>query len=330
MITVSGIKVDQSMLTGESEPVALRNKMTSENYLESKNMTFCGGCVVDGSGVGLVVATGNKTVMGSLAMHAAKDTKKETYLAKEIRRSIFIIASLCIITALACFIAFVAWLRVKHVGFISWSGIVGIILGLMIAFLPEGVPLCVMATLFIVAKRMARANVLVKDLTIIETLGSINMIASDKTGTLTQNKMSVVEIVLSNHAVYQAPGGFHKAFKTHPTLFHEFVQLSTHCNGFVEGPVGDLMQKLSFHLVAVYPLTYCMLTYCLLVFLLAELPSILPTRSMEGLQSIEPSLEAPLTPPSSDSSLTTLTMLMRNAPTCHRSFRSPSTARTST
>lgn len=67
MISVAGIRVDQSILTGEAEPVALRLKSTSDNYLESKNITFCGACVVEGSGTGIVVATGNNTVMGSIA-----------------------------------------------------------------------------------------------------------------------------------------------------------------------------------------------------------------------------------------------------------------------
>lgn len=233
MLSVNGLKVDQSILTGESEPVSLRNKKTSDNYLETKNMTFCGGCCVDGSGTGIVVTTGNNTIMGSLAVHAAGDKKKDTYLQKQIRRAIIIIASLCAVTALACFITYVAWLRTGHKGFISWSGIVGICLGLMVAYLPEGLPLCTIVTLFVVAKRMARNNVLVKELTIIETLGSINMIASDKTGTLTQNKMSVVEIVLGNGELWSMPSGFNKASKKLPYLYENFVDLSTHCNGYV-------------------------------------------------------------------------------------------------
>lgn len=71
VISVHGLRVDQSILTGESEPVALRVKQTSENYLESKNITFCGASVVEGSGVGVVVATGGQTVMGSIALKYA-------------------------------------------------------------------------------------------------------------------------------------------------------------------------------------------------------------------------------------------------------------------
>lgn len=68
VVSVHGLRVDQSILTGESEPVALRTKQTSDNYLESKNITFCGASVVEGSGVGLVVATGSQTMMGSIAL----------------------------------------------------------------------------------------------------------------------------------------------------------------------------------------------------------------------------------------------------------------------
>ena len=135
MITTAGIRVDQSILTGESEPVALRIKPTSDNYLESKNITFCGASVVEGSGTGLVVSTGNQTVMGSIAakyvlshplihnlyfilftitLHsntpdastlpllfrdpprASKAKETSTYLAIEIRRLIIIIGILCV------------------------------------------------------------------------------------------------------------------------------------------------------------------------------------------------------------------------------------------
>lgn len=67
LMKVSGLKVDQSILTGESEPVTLRSKSTSPNYLETRNITFSGGSVVEGSGYGIVVSIGNSTMMGNLA-----------------------------------------------------------------------------------------------------------------------------------------------------------------------------------------------------------------------------------------------------------------------
>lgn len=82
MISVSSLRVDQSILTGEAEPVSLRTKQTSDSFLESRNITFCGSSVVEGSGIGIVIATGNNTVMGSIAakyeiqLHSSNDTKK--------------------------------------------------------------------------------------------------------------------------------------------------------------------------------------------------------------------------------------------------------------
>jgi sodium/potassium-transporting ATPase subunit alpha len=230
IISSAGLRVDQSILTGESEPVPLRTKCTSDNYLESKNITFCGASVVEGSGSGIVVATGNSTMMGSIAAKASKGKTKATYLSYEIRRLIIIIGCLCLFISASCFIAYVAWLQKKHKGFISWSGIVGICLGLMIGCFPVGLPLCVTATLLIVAKRMAKANVLVKDLTIIETLGSVNMIASDKTGTLTQNDMSVVEVLLGSSNVIASDAAFVRAFRDGSAQFEALLDVAVHCN----------------------------------------------------------------------------------------------------
>lgn len=135
--------------------------------------------------------------------------------------------------AVACFIAYVAWLRTDHKGFISWSGIVGICLGLLIGCFPVGLPLCVTCTLLIVTKRMAKANVLVKDMTIVETLGSVNMIASDKTGTLTQNKMSVVEILQGSRGVVSGDASFIKTWRENTDQFGALVDIALNCNAYV-------------------------------------------------------------------------------------------------
>lgn len=70
ILSANSLKVDQSMLTGESEPIKLTNKSTNIHYLETRNITFSGGTIVQGNGKGIVVSTGNQTIMGSLAFAA--------------------------------------------------------------------------------------------------------------------------------------------------------------------------------------------------------------------------------------------------------------------
>lgn len=157
---------------------------------------------------------------------------------------------------MACFVAYVAWLRTSHKGFISWSGIVGICLGLLIGCFPVGLPLCVTCTLLIVAKRMAKANVLVKDLTIIEALGSVNMIASDKTGTLTQNNMSVVEILQGTRGSVAGDASFVQAFRENTEQFSALVDIALNCNAYV---------KLSESMVPIHLLDWLLSTLSIMI-----------------------------------------------------------------
>jgi sodium/potassium-transporting ATPase subunit alpha len=81
------------------------------------------------------------------------------------------------------------------------SGIIIVVLALIVAFVPEGVPVAVAITLNIIARRMQRSNVLCKVLTTVETLGSVSVICSDKTGTLTENRMTVKTIAFAHHQI---------------------------------------------------------------------------------------------------------------------------------
>lgn len=80
--------------------------------------------------------------------------------------------------------------------FLNWAAIISNVISVIVAYIPEGLPISVTLTLTVVAKRMSKANVLVKSLPTVETLGAVDVIASDKTGTLTQNKMQVVRLYL--------------------------------------------------------------------------------------------------------------------------------------
>ncbi|KAJ2638411.1 hypothetical protein GGF44_002801, partial [Coemansia sp. RSA 1694] len=186
------LRFDRSMLTGESDAVVATVNFTDENYLETRNIAVMGTHVTQGSGIGVVVAIGDSTVMGRIAkMTTSKGTEK-TLLQIEITRFVVIVACLSLLIGTTLLVMWAAWLRKSYPTFLLLSDALVNSTGVIIAFVPEGLPICLTLTLTLIAKRMQRQNVLVKNLTTVETLGSVNVICSDKTGTLTQNRMTVV------------------------------------------------------------------------------------------------------------------------------------------
>merc|ERR1712013_263470 len=170
-----GFKVDNSSLTGESEPQLRTNEYTHENPLETKNLAFFSTNAVEGTCVGMVVNIGDNTVMGRIAGLASGLASDETPIAKEIAHFIHII------TGVAVFL--------------------GVSFGIIVANVPEGLLATVTVCLTLTAKRMASKNCLVKNLEAVETLGSTSTICSDKTGTLTQNRMTVAHMWFDNKIV---------------------------------------------------------------------------------------------------------------------------------
>ncbi|KAI9500200.1 hypothetical protein BX070DRAFT_196062 [Coemansia spiralis] len=186
------LRFDRSMLTGESDAVVATVAHTDGNYLETRNIAVMGSHVTQGSGTGVVVATGDSTVMGRIAKMTAKGNNEKTLLQLEIRRLIIVIATLSLVIGTILIVLWAVWLRRSFPTFLLLSDALVNSGGVIIAFVPEGMPICLTLTLTLIAKRMRRQNVLVKNLTTVETLGSVNVICSDKTGTLTQNRMTVV------------------------------------------------------------------------------------------------------------------------------------------
>ncbi|KAK9720816.1 hypothetical protein K7432_003880 [Basidiobolus ranarum] len=191
VISCSDLKFDKSVLTGESDPITATVDMTDENYLESKNIALMGTLITNGEGIGLVVSTGDQTVMGKVAKLSSNSGQSRTLLQIEISRFVKIIATLSLSTATFVMILWVAWLRTSYPSFLNLSTAMVNAIAVLVAFVPEGLPVALTLTLTLVARRMQQQKVLVKNLTTVETLGSVNVIASDKTGTLTQNRMFV-------------------------------------------------------------------------------------------------------------------------------------------
>merc|ERR1711994_354400 len=194
ILEAKGLKVDNSSLTGESEPQARSPENTHENPLETKNLAFFSTNAVEGTCTGIVVNIGDNTVMGRIAGLASGLETGDTPIAKEIAHFIHLITGVAVFLGVTFFI--IAFILGYH-----WLDAVIFLIGIIVANVPEGLLATVTVCLTLTAKRMASKNCLVKNLEAVETLGSTSTICSDKTGTLTQNRMTVAHMWFDNKIV---------------------------------------------------------------------------------------------------------------------------------
>ncbi|KAJ3357312.1 hypothetical protein GGF32_001106 [Allomyces javanicus] len=196
LVEVTGLKLDNSILTGEAIPIHATVESTDDQFFETHNIALMGTLVTEGAGLGVVVTTGDRTLMGQVAKLASSTRLPASILQKEIQRFVYIIATLCIVTATTCLVWYMTYLRNRYPTFLSLSAFLSTDMGVLVAYVPEGLPIAVTVVLTIVARRMLRQRVLVKNLSVVETLGCCSVICSDKTGTLTTNQMTVVDVAL--------------------------------------------------------------------------------------------------------------------------------------
>uniref|UniRef100_A0A674P1M9 Sodium/potassium-transporting ATPase subunit alpha n=1 Tax=Takifugu rubripes TaxID=31033 RepID=A0A674P1M9_TAKRU len=189
-------QVDNSSLTGESEPQTRSPEFTHDNPLETRNICFFSTNCVEGTARGIVIATGDQTVMGRIATLASELQVRRTPINIEIEHFIHII------TGVAVFLGVTFFILSLILGY-TWLEAVIFLIGIIVANVPEGLLATVTVCLTLTAKRMAKKNCLVKNLEAVETLGSTSTICSDKTGTLTQNRMTVAHMWFDNQ-IYEA------------------------------------------------------------------------------------------------------------------------------
>uniref|UniRef100_A0A669DNK1 Sodium/potassium-transporting ATPase subunit alpha n=1 Tax=Oreochromis niloticus TaxID=8128 RepID=A0A669DNK1_ORENI len=184
-------QVDNSSLTGESEPQSRSPDCTHDNPLETRNIAFFSTNCVEGTARGIVICTGDRTVMGRIATLTSGLETGKTPIAVEIEHFIHII------TGVAVFLGVTFFILAIILGY-TWLEAVIFLIGIIVANVPEGLLATVTVCLTLTAKRMAKKNCLVKNLEAVETLGSTSTICSDKTGTLTQNRMTVAHMWFDN------------------------------------------------------------------------------------------------------------------------------------
>lgn len=194
IIESHNLKIEESSLTGEAEPSLKEANIICKKDIplgDMKNMAFMASTVVNGTGKAIVTETGMETKVGQIANMIIEDEAPETPLQKKLGEVGKILGIACLAI---CIIIFIIGLIKKIEPIEMFMTAVG----LAVAAIPEGLPAIVTIMLSIGVTKMAKRNSIIRKLPAVETLGSSNVICSDKTGTLTQNKMKVVEVKSKN------------------------------------------------------------------------------------------------------------------------------------
>ena len=190
LINSYNLKIEESALTGETIPsLKDSSKILKENTTMGDlcNMVFATTIVVNGHGEAIVVETGMNTRVGKIAGMIIDDESPETPIQKKLAEVGKILAIACIIICVLIFVIGI-FKKIPIIEMFMTS------VGLAVAAIPEGLPAIVTIMLSIGVTKMAKKNSIIRKLPAVETLGSSSVICSDKTGTLTQNKMTVTEV----------------------------------------------------------------------------------------------------------------------------------------
>ncbi len=239
ILSANRMEVEESALTGESVPVAKTEKIIAQQGTEmvplgdQKNLAFMGTMVTGGSGSGVVVATGMDTEIGKIAhlMNAAETT--ETPLQARLEQMGKILVGVAIVLTLVVIMA-----GVWHGQDLFTMFLAGV--SLAVAAIPEGLPAIVTVALALGVQRMIKRNAIVRKLPSVETLGCASVICSDKTGTLTQNKMTVTHVWHSDMTLevtgkgYEPQGSFTLAGRpvqaSQDATLRQLLRIADRCN----------------------------------------------------------------------------------------------------
>jgi Ca2+-transporting ATPase len=205
------LKINSVIFTGESKPQNKRGGIIQEENLplaEIENMVFMGESVVDGEGTFVVTGTGMNTELGKIAHLVSEVSENPTPLQKSIRelgRNV---------TILSIFIGIVVMIAGQYFKLSLYQNFL-FALALSVSVVPEGLPAAISVALSLGMKKLLKNNVLAKKLNAVETLGSVSMICTDKTGTITRNELTVTRVILGERIIeisgvgYEPKGDFY-------------------------------------------------------------------------------------------------------------------------
>ncbi len=238
LVKVRNLQVDESALTGESVPVEKSVKPLAEDtsLAERINMSYAGSFVTFGQGTGIVIATADATEVGKISQSMERRVSLSTPLTRKFEK--FSRTLLYVILTLAT-LTFAIGLGQGE----SWTYMFEAAVALAVSAIPEGLPAVVTITLAIGVNRMARRNAIIRKLPAVEALGSATVICSDKTGTLTENQMTV-QAIYAGKENYQVSGSGYSPkgdigmasndkvspFEDVPTALQECLMAGVLCN----------------------------------------------------------------------------------------------------
>lgn len=197
LVECFNLKVDESALTGESVPVDKTSDTMNQEVVplaERHNMVFASCNVTYGRGIVLVTSTGEENEVGKIATMISQTKKENTPLQDQLDQIGKTIGVVCIIICIVVF-------GMEMFGGLTVFEAFKTSIALAVAAIPEGLATVVTVVLALSVQRMVKKNAIVKSLPAVETLGSTSVVCSDKTGTLTQNKMTVVKTYLYRHNI---------------------------------------------------------------------------------------------------------------------------------
>ena len=197
LLEAVNLRIQEAALTGESEPIEKQTAALSGDDLplgDRRNMGYMGTIITQGRGLALVVATGMQTELGKIADLIQQVKQEDTPLQRRLDQLGKTLAGIGV--AIAALIFVLGLMRGDEIRHMLLTAV-----SVAVAIVPEGLPAVVTITLALGAQRMLQRQALIRKLPAVETLGSVTVICSDKTGTLTENRMTVVVLDVAEHAL---------------------------------------------------------------------------------------------------------------------------------